>query len=126
GNVFLKMFVLRPSRVPQASQSSRTIPKASPRPQLPPRTDVFRVRIPELEWSIENVEGKRLSVAIYTHLAEVYAGKLTEQAAREGLTLYGDDIVQDAQKRPGAHPNIDLLFKIIEGGVCHDLLVELQ
>ncbi|GIL80356.1 hypothetical protein Vretimale_12134 [Volvox reticuliferus] len=121
-----KPFVLRNPRVPPAARSSRTIPKALPRPQLPPRTDVVRVRIPELQWSIENVEGKRLSIAIYTYLAEAYGGKLTEEAAQEGLRLYGADIVQDAQKHPGAHPNIDLLFKVIEGDICHELLVERQ
>ncbi|GLC40052.1 hypothetical protein PLESTM_000986600 [Pleodorina starrii] len=118
----------RPSGVAPAAavRISRTVPRALPRPQLPPTTDVVRVRIPELQWAIENVEGKRLSIAIYTHLANTYGGKLSREAAEEGLRLYGEDVVQDARQRPGAHPNIDLLFRVIQEEAAHDLLVERQ
>ncbi|EFJ45709.1 hypothetical protein VOLCADRAFT_105806 [Volvox carteri f. nagariensis] len=119
--------VRRQSSAAPAARSSRTVPKASARPQLPPRTDVARVRIPELQWSIENVEGKRLSIAIFTHLAENFGGKLSIEAAQEGLKLYGEDIVQDARQRPGAHPNIDLLFRVIgEDSPSLELLVDRQ
>lgn len=39
--------------------------------------------------------------------------------------LYGEHVVQDAQKRPGSHPNIDLLFRVLrEEGSSLQLLVE--
>lgn len=47
--------------VPAIQRTGRVL-KALPRSQLPPRTDVVRVRIPDLEWSIENVEGKRCAI----------------------------------------------------------------
>ncbi|KAG2488404.1 hypothetical protein HYH03_013088 [Edaphochlamys debaryana] len=91
--------------------------------KLAPIDDIARVRIPALNWSVENVEGKKASVAIYAHLAAAHGGKLNVAAAQEGLRLY-DEVVADARQRPGAHPNIDLLFKVEAEGASYDLAVE--
>lgn len=56
--------------------------------------------------------GKKASVAIYAHLAQKYGGSLSAAAAQEGLSLY-DEVVADAKARPGAHPNIDILFEVL-------------
>lgn len=56
--------------------------------------------------------GKKASVAIYAHLAQKYNGSLNAAAAQEGLSLY-DEVVADAKARPGAHPNIDILFDVL-------------
>ncbi|GFR51614.1 hypothetical protein Agub_g14040 [Astrephomene gubernaculifera] len=101
----------------------RVLTRATPRPELPSTTNVARVCIPDLQWSIDNVDGKRLSVAIFTHLAATYGNKLTKEGAEEGLRLYGD-VVQDAHARPGAHPNIELLMRVAQEGSSYELSVE--
>ncbi|PNH10140.1 hypothetical protein TSOC_003150 [Tetrabaena socialis] len=91
--------------------------------KLAPTTDIARVRVGS--WVLENVEGKKASVSIYAHLAATYGGKLTPEAAKEGLQLYGE-VVEDAKQRPGAHPSIDLLLRVQQqaGGEPQDLVVE--
>ncbi len=68
-------------------------------------------------------QGKKASVAIYAHLAASYGGRLTVEAAAEGLRLY-DEVVEDARNRPGAHPNIDLLLQVAQQGTAHELVVD--
>jgi hypothetical protein len=46
-------------------------------------------------------------------LARKYEGRLTLDAAQEGLALYAE-VVADARARPGAHPNIDLLLGVLQ------------
>lgn len=61
---------------------------------------------------IENKPGKAGSVAVYHALQQEF-GKLDAMAARKGLELYAEHVV-DAEANPGKHPNIDRLFHIIE------------
>lgn len=63
------------------------------------------------------------SVRIYAHLAATHGGKITPAAAAKGLELY-DEHVADARARPGAHPNIDILFKVIADNSSLDVLTE--
>lgn len=68
----------------------------------------------DLADTIENQPGKTGSLRVYRHLAERY-GAIDVTAAREGLTLFAEHVA-DARARPGAHPNIDRLIAIVEGG----------
>lgn len=92
---------------------------------LPPITNVKRVSVKGAGVVIENKEGKKASVAIYQHLAKQFGGKLTPAAAAEGLRLYAE-VVEDAKQRPGAHPNIDLLFGVVDGDKQYDIVVEMD
>lgn len=64
--------------------------------------------------TIANQPGKTGSLRVYRHLAERHAA-IDAAAAREGLALFAEHVA-DARARPGAHPNIDRLFAIAEGG----------
>lgn len=64
--------------------------------------------------SIENQPGKQGSLAVYQYLQQVF-GTLDAQAAEHGLAVFGEH-TQDARSRPGAHPNIDRLLAIADGG----------
>jgi hypothetical protein len=60
---------------------------------------------------IENKPGQAGSLAVYAALATKH-GRLTTQAAQEGLDLYSEHTA-DAQASPGKHPNIDRLIELI-------------
>ncbi len=62
--------------------------------------------------TIENQPGKQGSVAVYKYLAENF-GTINAEVALHGLAIFGEHTA-DAKNRPGAHPNIDRLFKITE------------
>jgi hypothetical protein len=62
--------------------------------------------------SIENLPGKQGSLAVYQYLHQA-CGAINSDAAEHGLAVFGEHTA-DAKNRPGAHPNIDLLFEIIE------------
>ena len=64
--------------------------------------------------SIENQPGKQGSLAVYQYLKQVF-GTLDAKAATHGLSVFAEHTA-DARKRPGAHPNIDRLIAIIDGG----------
>jgi len=64
--------------------------------------------------SIENLPGKHGSLAVYQYLLMTF-GVLNAEAAQHGLAVFGEH-TEDARNRPGAHPNIDRLFAIVEGG----------
>ncbi|SFQ74076.1 DUF2322 family protein [Donghicola eburneus] len=64
--------------------------------------------------SIENAPGKQGSLAVYQYLLEAF-GVLNAEAAKHGLEVFGEHTL-DAQNRPGAHPNIDRLLEIANGG----------
>ena len=64
--------------------------------------------------SIENAPGKQGSLAVYQYLKQVF-GTLDAKAAEYALQLFAEHTA-DARNRPGAHPNIDRLFPIAEGG----------
>ena len=74
-------------------------------------------------WTIPNAPGKKASVAIYAYLASEHGGRLTPPAAEKGLRLY-DEYVEEALKQPGSHPNIDLLFQVIQDRAEYDIVVE--
>lgn len=65
---------------------------------------------------IENQPGKQGSLAVYQYLLDTF-GLLNAEAASEGLALFGEH-TEDARNRPGAHPNIDRLLDIQNGGAA--------
>ena len=64
--------------------------------------------------SIENQPGKQGSLAVYQYLLATF-GSLNAEAATHGLAVFAEH-TEDARNRPGAHPNIDRLFEIQDGG----------
>ncbi len=64
--------------------------------------------------SIPNAPGKQGSLAVYQYLGQAF-GALNADAAAHGLSVFGEH-TPDARARPGAHPNIDLLLAIADGG----------
>lgn len=63
---------------------------------------------------IENLPGKQGSLRLYHYLSRVF-GLLNAEAAAHGLKAFAEH-TPDAKNRPGAHPNIDRLFHIVDGG----------
>ncbi|MDO4698741.1 MAG: DUF2322 family protein [Pasteurellaceae bacterium] len=61
---------------------------------------------------IPAIEGKLGSLKLYYTLAERFT-RLTPEAAQQGLIWFAEHVV-DAKQNPGKHPNIDLLFKVID------------
>lgn len=53
--------------------------------------------------------GKMGSLRVYNALAVQFGGVLSAEAAAQGLAWFAEHVA-DAQARPGAHPNIDLLL----------------
>jgi hypothetical protein len=64
--------------------------------------------------TIENAPGKQGSLRLYNYLAVEFGG-LDAEAAAHALEVFGEH-TEDARNRPGAHPNIDRLFEIVDGG----------
>lgn len=62
---------------------------------------------------IPAVAGKLGSLRLYHALAEKFAGKLDRTSATQGITWFAEH-VEDAKAHPGKHPNIDLLFEVID------------
>ncbi|QET05359.1 MULTISPECIES: DUF2322 family protein [Cupriavidus] len=71
--------------------------------------------------TIDNVPGKKGSVAVYNYLRESF-GKLDAAAAQHGLAVFGEHTV-DARNRPGAHPNVDRLLAVAEGAPALEIRV---
>ncbi|EXI61221.1 RNA polymerase subunit sigma-32 [Mannheimia granulomatis] len=67
----------------------------------------------EVIHNIPAIEGKLGSLKLYTALFAKFEGKLTACAAKQGLEWFAEH-VEDAKNNLGKHPNIDLLFKVIE------------
>ncbi|SMC19896.1 hypothetical protein SAMN02745857_00829 [Andreprevotia lacus DSM 23236] len=63
---------------------------------------------------IDNKPGQAGSVRVYHALYQEF-GSINATAADKGLRLYAEHTA-DAQARPGAHPNIDRLLALVEGG----------
>lgn len=86
--------------------------------QLPPIDGVQRVDLVDGKGDvvacIENQPGKQGSVAVYQYLKQAF-GVLDETAAKHGLAVFAEHTA-DARSRPGAHPNIDRLLEIADGG----------
>lgn len=70
---------------------------------------------------IPAIEGKLGSLKLYHALAEKFDGKLTALAAQQGIEWFAEH-VEDAKQHSGKHPNIDLLFKVIN----EDLVLTLE
>ena len=64
--------------------------------------------------SIENKPGKQGSLAVYNYLKQAF-GALDAKAAEHGLAVFAEHTA-DARNRPGAHPNVDRLLAIVDGG----------
>ncbi len=86
--------------------------------QLPSIDDIEKLELVDAAGNvvatIENQPGKQGSLAVYQYLLETY-GALNAEAATHGLAVFAEH-TEDAQNRPGAHPNIDRLFDIQSGG----------
>ena len=86
--------------------------------QLPPIDGVLRIDLVDphgaVVASIENQPGKQGSVAVYQYLQQRF-GVLDAEAAEHGLALFAEHTA-DARDRPGAHPNVDRLLAIADGG----------
>lgn len=84
---------------------------------LPPVQNLSRIDLTnpnnEVVASIENQPGKQGSLVVYHYLNQVF-GSIDAEAAKHGLDVFAEHTV-DAKNRPGAHPNIDRLFDIIDG-----------
>ena len=57
--------------------------------------------------------GKLGSLRLYNALAEKFNGKLNRTSAQQGVEWFAE-YIEDAKANPGKHPNIDLLFKVID------------
>jgi hypothetical protein len=64
--------------------------------------------------TIENKPGQTGSLSVYNHLGQLY-GAITAEAAKRGLELYAEHVV-DAESHPGKHPNIDRLLALVRDG----------
>jgi hypothetical protein len=64
--------------------------------------------------SIENQPGKQGSLVVYQYLGQSFEA-LNAEAAEHGLAVFAEHTA-DAKNRPGAHPNIDRLLEIVDGG----------
>lgn len=86
--------------------------------QLPSIDGVARVDLVDSEGtvvaSIENQPGKKGSVAVYQYLKQAF-GALDAKAAEHGLAVFAEHTA-DARENPGAHPNVDRLIAIADGG----------
>ncbi|QGM80232.1 DUF2322 family protein [Otariodibacter oris] len=71
--------------------------------------------------SIPAIEGKLGSLKLYNALALKFHGELNRESAQQGL-LWFAELVEDAQKNIGKHPNIDLLLEVVK----HNLNYRLQ
>lgn len=63
--------------------------------------------------NIPAIPGKLGSLRLYNALAEKFNGKLNRTSAQQGVEWFAEH-VEDAKSNPGKHPNIDLLFKVID------------
>lgn len=86
--------------------------------QLPPIEGVERIDLVDATGtvvaSIENQPGKQGSLAVYQYLHQIF-GTLDAKAAEHGLAVFAEHTA-DARSRPGAHPNVDRLLAIADGG----------
>ena len=61
---------------------------------------------------IENKPGKAGSLRVYYYLANQFGG-ISPKAAEIGLEIFAE-YTEQAKQNPGSHPNIDLLFDVIQ------------
>ncbi|OOH91488.1 hypothetical protein BMT54_02285 [Pasteurellaceae bacterium 15-036681] len=67
----------------------------------------------EVIHNIPAVEGKLGSLKLYNALAQQFNNTLDATAATQGIEWFAEH-VEDAKQNVGKHPNIDLLFKVID------------
>ena len=65
--------------------------------------------------------GKLGSLRLYNALAEKFNRKLDRTSAQQGIEWFAEH-VEDAKQNPGKHPNIDLLFKVVEEELNYSLI----
>ena len=86
--------------------------------QLPSIDALARIELADASGAvvatIENQPGKQGSLAVYQYLQQTF-GALNAEAAAHGMEVFGEHTA-DAKARPGAHPNIDRLIEIVDGG----------
>lgn len=63
--------------------------------------------------SIDNIPGKQASVKILYAISSANEFKINRDQASMGVTLFGA-YAEEEKQQPGTHPNIKLLFDIIE------------
>lgn len=84
---------------------------------LPPIDGIRQIDIVnergELEHTIPAVPGKLGSLRIYNALAQKFSGMLNQESAQQGLIWFAEHCTE-AKQNPGKHPNIDLLFRVLE------------
>ena len=90
---------------------------------LPSIEDLARIEIHDQAGtfvaSIENAPGKQGSLVVYRYLQQTF-GILDAHAAAHGLVVFAEHTA-DAKNRPGAHPNIDRLLEIVDGGASLEI-----
>lgn len=74
----------------------------------------------EIIHHIPAVEGKLGSLKLYNALSAKFDRKLTASAAQQGLDWFAEH-VEDAKLHSGKHPNIDLLFSVLEQNLVLEL-----
>ncbi len=67
----------------------------------------------DTSFSVDNIPGKQASVKILYAISSANDFKISRDQASMGVTLFGD-YAEEEKQQPGAHPNIKLLFDIIE------------
>lgn len=75
----------------------------------------------EVVHTIPAIEGKLGSLKLYNALAVQFDGVLNAESAEQGLVWFAEH-VEDAKQNVGKHPNIDLLFKVIEQNLTFKLV----
>jgi len=87
---------------------------------LPPIDGIARIDLIQADGSvmasIENQPGKQGSLTVYQYLHQTF-GTIDTRAAEHGIAVFAEHTA-DAKQRPGAHPNIDLLFDVINRGIA--------
>ena len=77
----------------------------------------------QLVHHIPAIQGKLGSLRLYNALAAQFDGQLNAKAAQQGLQWFAEH-VQDARVNPGKHPNIDLLFHVVDQDLSYQLVVK--
>ena len=77
------------------------------------RIRVYRERM--LLSDIQNIDGKMGSLKVYANLLDFKDGQINRETAQRGLEIF-DEVVEKARKKPGEHPNIDILIEVAESG----------
>lgn len=96
-------------------------------PPLP--LTVSKIYIPKLGYTVvekANEPQRMASLAIFYDIYkdDQYKAQLTRKSAITALCMYDRDDVEEAQRSPGAFPNIDLLHRVYNEGLELDFCVQ--